>query len=232
MKIQPTDIRSHTRVLNTFTGSVEKPALRWIAERLPAWVTPDFLTVIGVLGAFIIFIAYALCNLNPGFLWLANLGFVINWFGDSLDGTLARVRRIERPIYGFYVDHATDAFDEMMIFLGVGVSPFVRFDIACLALIGYFLLSVLVYIRTCVKGEFTISYGKLGPTEARMIAMSANTLVFFIGNPRISLFMLTLTVYDWIAIGIVLLLAVISISTTFRQARALGRLDPPANNGG
>jgi phosphatidylglycerophosphate synthase len=222
------DIRNHIRILNTFTGEREKRLLIWIANRLPSWVNPDRLTIVGIFGAFVIFAGYGLCRFHPGYLWLVNLGFVINWFGDSLDGTLARVRHIERPIYGFYVDHATDAFVECLIFLGVGISPFVRFDLATLALVGYLMLSVLVYIRTCVRGEFTISYGKLGPTEARLIAMSANTLIFFIGNPKVNLFSITLTVYDWIAIGIIALLAVISVSTTIRQSLALGQMDPAA----
>ncbi len=226
MKQNTTDIRNHKRILNTLTGPVEKPLLRWIAARLPGWVTPDLLTIFGVFGAVVVFIGYALCNLNPAYLWLANLGFILNWFGDSLDGTLARVRRIERPVYGFYVDHATDAFDEILIFLGIGVSPFVRFEFASLALIGYFLLSVLVYVRTCVRGEFTISYGKLGPTEARLIGMSANTLVFFLGNPSLNLFTLNLTVYDLIAIGMIVCLLVISVATTFHQARILAKMDP------
>ena len=221
------DIRNHIRILNTFTGEWEKRLLIWIAERLPGWVNPDRLTIVGIFGALVIFAGYGLCSLHPGYLWLVNLGFVINWFGDSLDGTLARVRQIERPMYGFYVDHVTDAFNECLIFLGVGISPFVRFELATLALVGYLLLSVLVYIRTCVRGEFTISYGKLGPTEARLIAMSANTLIFFIGNPIITLFSFPMTVYDWIALGIVGLLAIIIVSTTLRQVRVMARLDPP-----
>ena len=220
------DIRSHQRVLDTFTGSTEKPVLRWFAAHTPGWVTPDTMTWIGVLGALVIFFGYGMTHMNRGFLWLANLGFVINWFGDSLDGTLARYRHIERPHYGFYVDHTVDAFNEILIFLGLGLSPYVRFDLACLALIGYLLLSILVYIRTCVKGEFTLSYGKLGPTEARLIAMSANTLVFFIGNPTLKILSLTLTVYDWIAIGIIILLVIICSSTTYIQARILARMDP------
>ncbi len=151
----------------------------------------------------------------------------LNWFGDSLDGTLARVRHTERPVYGFYVDHATDAFVEIMIFLGIGLSPFVRFEFACLALIGYLLLSVLVYVRTCVRGEFAISYGKLGPTEVRIIAILANTVVFFIGNPQLKLFNMTQTIYDWGVIVIVLILSVISITTTVRQANRLAEIDPP-----
>jgi len=156
------DISSHRRVLDTFTGPIERPLLRWLAARMPAWVTPDHLTAIGVFGGLVILVGYWLTGVDRNFLWLVNLGFVLNWFGDSLDGTLARYRHTERPVYGFYIDHAVDAFVEMMIFLGLGLSPYVRFDLACLALIGYFLLSVLVFLRTCVKGEFVLSYGRLG----------------------------------------------------------------------
>jgi archaetidylinositol phosphate synthase len=225
MEKRPADIHTHKRTLDTLTGPLEKRLLIWIAKRLPGWTTPDHLTIIGVIGAFVVFSGYALSNLSPAFLWLATLGFVINWFGDSMDGTLARVRKIERPIYGFYIDHTTDAFVEILIFLGLGISPFVQFEIACLALIGYLLLSVLVYVQTCVRGEFTISYGKLGPTEVRLLAIFGNTLVFFFGNPELSFLSLRLTVYEWLVVMVVLLLAVISVSTMIHQARLLSQLD-------
>lgn len=221
------DIESHKRVLEAFTSPIEKPVLRWLAARTPARITPDTMTLIGVFGALVTFIGYCLTNLNHNFLWLATLGFVINWFGDSLDGTLARERHIERPRYGFYIDHSVDAFTEILIFLGLGASPYVRFDLACLALIGYLLLSILVYLRTCVKSEFTISYGKLGPTEARLIAIAANTLVFFLGNPTFRMFSFELAVYDWIAVLIILILAIISTSTAYIQAKILANADPP-----
>jgi len=220
------DIESHKRVLDTFTGPIEKPALRWMAARLPAWVTPDIVTIIGVFGAIVVFFSYWLTNLNPAFLWLATLGFVINWFGDSMDGTLARIRHIERPKYGFYIDHSVDAYNEILIFVGLGLSPYVRFDLACLALIGYLLLSILVYLRTCVKGEFTISYGKLGPTEARLVAIAANTIVFFMGNPVVGLFSFQLSVFDWLAILIIIVFLIICSSTTYIQARILANSDP------
>ena len=219
------DIRKHKRVLNTLTGPIEKPVLIWLASRQPGWMKPDILTGIGVFGAVVTFFGYALSNYSPYFLWLATLGFVINWYGDSLDGTLARYRHIERPVYGFYIDHTTDAFSEVLLFLGLGLSPFLRFDIACLALIGYLLLSVLVYVRTCVKGEFVISYGRLGPTEVRLIAILANGLVFFIGNPSYQLSSYTISIYDVIGIVVIFLLTVISIGTTFRQARQLAALE-------
>jgi archaetidylinositol phosphate synthase len=219
------DINSHRRVLDTFTGPLERPALHWLAQRMPAWVTPDHLTAVGVLGGLVILVGYWLTGIDRNFLWLVNLGFVMNWFGDSMDGTLARFRHTERPVYGFYIDHAVDAYVEMMIFLGLGLSPYVRFDLACLALIGYLLLSVMVFLRTCVKGEFVLSYGRLGPTEVRLLAMAANMLVYFIGNPIPQIFSLSLTIYDWLVIGVIILLFSIAISTTIIQARLLAKME-------
>jgi archaetidylinositol phosphate synthase len=219
------DISSHRRVLDTFTGPVERPILRWLAAHMPSWMNPDILTAIGVIGGLVILCGYWLTGADRNFLWLVNLGFVINWFGDSMDGTLARYRHIERPVYGFYIDHTVDAYVEIMIFLGLGLSPYVRFDLACLALIGYLLLSVLVYVRTCVKGEFVISYGKLGPTVVRLLAMVANTLVYFVGNPIPNLFSLKLTIYDWLVSIVILLIYSIAIGTTLIQGRQLAKME-------
>jgi archaetidylinositol phosphate synthase len=220
------EIDKHHRILDTFTGPIEKPVLLWLAARMPGWVTSDMLTGVGTLGSIIIFVSYWLTNRNANFLWLACFGFFVNWFGDSLDGTLARYRKIERPRYGFFIDHVVDAYNEVLVFLGLAVSPFVRFELATLALIGYLLLSILVYITTCVMGEFRISYGKLGPTEARLIAVSANILVFFVGNPKIKLLGVTTTIYDWVAILVIGLLAIILSTTTISRARSLSKLDP------
>jgi phosphatidylglycerophosphate synthase len=219
------DISKHKRVNDILLGPLERPALQWLSAHMPAWVTPDMLTAVGVLGALVIFAGYVLTNIHSGFLWLASLGFVINWFGDSLDGSLARYRKIERPQYGFFVDHVVDAANEVIIFLGLGLSPYVRFDLACLALIGYLMLSVLVYIRTCVKGEFVISYQGLGPTEVRVIAIIANTLIFLLGNPLFTIAKVTLTVYDWLVIVVIGLLAIIFVVSAFNQARVLSKAD-------
>jgi phosphatidylglycerophosphate synthase len=210
-------------------GPLERPALRWMAAHSPAWVTPDILTGLGILGGVIIAVSYVLTNLSDSFLWLASLGFVINWVGDSLDGTLARYRKIERPRYGFFVDHTVDCFVEAIIFLGLATSAYLRFDIGVLMLIGYLMMSVLVYVRMLVLGEFKISYGKLGPTEVRAIAILANTLILIIGNPVIPLTIGTtqvnLTVYDWIGIVVATLLWGIFLGSTIRQARQLSRED-------
>lgn len=173
--------------------------------------------------------SYILTGLNRNFLWLASLGFVINWFGDSLDGTLARFRGIERPVYGFFIDHITDAVGQVLIFLGLGMTPYVRFDIACLTLIAYLLLSVLVYVRTCVEGEFRISYGRLGPTEIRVLAILLNTSMYFFGPHSLALSLgifgrFAFSAYDLVVVVIALLLLSFFIVTatqdTIRLAKA------------
>ncbi|PJH74587.1 MAG: CDP-alcohol phosphatidyltransferase [Anaerolineae bacterium CG_4_9_14_0_8_um_filter_58_9] len=223
------DIRKHKRVNEILLGPLERPALQWLSVHMPGWVTPDVCTVIGVLGAVVIAVSYGLSGLNKNFLWLASLGFVINWFGDSLDGTLARYRHIERPKYGFYIDHTIDAACQVIIFLGLGLTPYVSFNIACLALIAYMMLSVLVYVRTCVVGEFKISYGRLGPTEIRAIAIFLNTTMYFAGVRTFEFALgtanrITVSVYDVVTAAIALLLLGFFVTTAWKQALILAKL--------
>lgn len=218
------DINDHKRVNDILLGPLERPALKWLAAHMPGWVNPDICTVVGVFGAVLILVSYALTNLDANFLWLASLGFVINWFGDSLDGTLARYRKIERPVYGFFVDHVTDAASEVLIFLGLGLTPHVNFAVASLTLIAYLLLSVFVYVRTCVVGEFKISYGKLGPTEIRVLAILLNTAMYFGGVRSIARFgQFSISPYDLFVgfIGLLLLYFFIvnSAKETIRMAK-------------
>ncbi len=206
-------------------GPLERPALAWLAAHMPAWITPDILTGIGTLGAAMIFVGYWLSSLNRLFLWLAVLGIVVNWFGDSLDGTLARFRKIERPRYGFFVDHTVDAFNECLIVIGLGLSPYVRFDIACLALIGYLLMSTLVYIRTYIDGVFKISYGRLGPTEVRVILSALTLLMFFANVKTFSIGAGVFSIYDICVGAIAALLVIIYIGSSVQQAKTLARLE-------
>jgi phosphatidylglycerophosphate synthase len=188
-------------------------------------MTPDKLTAIGTFGAVIIFLSYWASRYHPAFLWLATLGLLINWYGDSLDGTLARYRKIQRPKYGFFIDHTVDAFNEMLIVLGLGLSPYVSFNVAALALIGYLLLSVFVYVRTFVEGVFQISYGRLGPTEVRVILALLNTAMFFFGVRRIILPFGKFTIYDVPVAIIALILLAIFIGSTWSKARQLAAID-------
>ncbi len=215
----------HTRVNKILLGPLERPALSWLAKKMPAWVTPDKLTILGFLGTILVAVSYVLTNQNHAFLWLASLGLMINWFGDSLDGTLARYRKIERPQYGFFVDHAMDGLGEVLVMFGVALSPYVDFRLALIALVGYLLMANLVYITTYVRGEFRISYIGLGPTEVRVILILTNMIVFFAGNPQVQTIIGTFTVYDFVILALTILLFSIYVVMTFINARQLAAIE-------
>jgi archaetidylinositol phosphate synthase len=220
-------IKKHRRVNDILLGPIERPAIQWLVERMPHWVTPDHLTFFGFAAALLIGVSYYLTSFDKNFLWLANLGFFLNWFGDSLDGNLARYRKIERPKYGFFIDHTIDTVSEMAIFIGIGLSPYVDLTLALLALIGYLCMANLVYITTSVKGVFKISYGKLGPTEVRVIAMVSNAVVFYLGNPEIVLPVIqtNVSLYNLVVLVIIFLLAVFFTYTVITQAIKFERKD-------
>jgi phosphatidylglycerophosphate synthase len=218
-------IEKHKRVNDILLGPLERPAIAWLVKHLPYWVTPDHLTVLGLIAAVFIGVSYYLTSFNRNFLWLANLGFFLNWFGDSLDGNLARFRKIERPKYGFFIDHTIDTISEVSIFLGIGLSPFVDLNLAMLALIGYLCMANLVYITTSVKGVFKISYGSLGPTEVRVIAIISNVVVYFLGNPTFNVAGKSFELYNLIIIGIIFLLFFFFFSTVITEAIQLERQD-------
>ena len=217
--------QQHTRVNKILLGPLERPALAWLAKKMPGWVTPDKLTILGFLGTILIAVSYLLTRQNPGFLWLASLGLVINWFGDSLDGTLARHRKIERPRYGFFLDHAIDGMGEVLVMFGIAFSPYVDFRIAMIALVGYLLMGNLVYITTYVKSEFRISYIGLGPTEVRLILIITNILVFFLGNNFVTTRFGMFTVYDFVILGLAVLLFSIYLGMTYITSRQLALED-------
>lgn len=219
------DVHSQKRVLDSLLSKRERAVLLWLAARTPMGLMPDHMTLIGIVGSVMIFLGYTLTSFGSGFLWLATLGFVVNWYGDSMDGTLARYRKIERPKFGFYVDHVVDAFSQWMVFVGLGLSVYVRLDVACLALVGYLLLSIVAYILAFVTGEFRISYAKLGPTEVRIIAILINTMVFFFGNPEFEVFNLAFTAFDGAILIIAALLMIIFTYTSLRSARDLVGID-------
>lgn len=220
-----TQSTEHKRVNDILFGPLERPALQWLAARQPAWMSPDVLTGIGIVGSVLVFASYWLSNVNANFLWLASLGLVINWYGDSLDGTVARFRKIERPKYGFFVDHTVDAFSQLLVVTGLGLSPYVRFEAAALALIGYLLMSVLVYVRTYVEGVFQISFGKFGPTEVRFIIILCNALFYFIDFPLLELSLGTVSLFDVLIGGLGIILIALFVASTIRQARELAKID-------
>ena len=218
--------KSPERINNILLGPLERPALAWMAKKMPAWVTPDLLTGTGLLATVLIFISYLLTNIHPAFLWLASFGFILNWFGDSLDGSLARYRHIERPRYGFFIDHTIDAISEVLIFLGLGLSPFIDFRIATLFLISYLLLSILTYIATYVNGVFRISFLKLGPTEMRVIAILINAFLFFIPEVQTFTFKSEIfSLYDLIVFFLATVLFAAFLGFTYTTGRELSKQD-------
>ena len=158
----------------------ERPTLKWLAERMPRWITPDILTAIGLAGAIITLLGYYLTQRHPLWLLLATAGLVINWFGDSLDGTLARHRKIERPSYGFFVDHTTDLFEQIIISVGIGICGYIHFELAMLGLIVYLLLSVLTFVRAQLVSTLHVSYAGFGPTEMRLGIIVMNLAIIVV----------------------------------------------------
>ena len=165
------------RELTFLLAEPERRLLRALAARLPMWIRSNHLTVLGVLGAAGAGTAYALSVYGPAWLWAASALLVVNWFGDSLDGTLARVRGTERPRYGYYLDHIVDAFSTAAIGIGIGLSPYVDLGIALGMVVVYLVLSINVYLESAVFGVFRLAYSRLGPTEVRIILIAANTML-------------------------------------------------------
>jgi archaetidylinositol phosphate synthase len=201
-----------------FFRPLERPALSWLAPRLPRWVTPDFLTFVGVVGAVVTFLGYAFSGTHPLLLWLAMLGLVINWFGDSLDGTLARFRKIERPRYGYFLDNAIDCIAALLLALGIGISGYIRFDLCFMALSAYMMMSALTFLRTNVTGEFHISYAGLGPTELRVAFVVLNLLIIIFPPTPFDLFGLTFKYPDlismaWFSMTIVAFVVCMTVET-------------------
>jgi len=216
-----------TRINDTLLGPAEKRFIRWFERVAPDWVSPDMMTLLGMLGSILTLVGYALTRQSSMFLWLASFGFVLNWLGDSLDGNLARIRHIERPRYGYFVDHSLDTITMVLVFVGIGLTPYVNMMLALTALIAYLLMNIYVYIHAQVSKEFQLSYAKLGPTEGRLVFVISNTLMFFIGMKSFSIFNLQISIYDIYFIGWSVFLLYLYVSNVFKGIVSLYREEPP-----
>ena len=205
----------------------EARALEWIARRLPARVMPDHMTALGVVAALGIGAAYWLTLRDPAWLWLASGLLVVHWLGDSLDGTLARVRRSERPTYGYYLDHLVDAVATAVIGLGLGLSPYLLLGTGLLIVVAYLVLSINTYLETQAFGVFSLGYGRLGPTEARLGLIAVNTLLALGVGLEAGVGALDFTVLDVIgALAVVAMLGGLCVRAA-RNLRVLAEREPP-----
>jgi len=162
------------RINQALTASIEKRALQWMASRAPRWLSSDQLTVLGFAAQIGAGIGYALSRYNRYALLLVILCLALNWFGDSMDGTLARVRCQQRPRYGFYVDHMVDVFGSIVLMCGLGCSGFLHWQTAIAMLIAFLLLSSESYLATYTLSHFQLSQGIFGPTEIRLLLIIGN----------------------------------------------------------
>jgi len=169
---------------------------------------------------------YALSNRQPAWLWLASLGLAINWLGDSLDGTLARVRQTQRPKYGYYLDHIVDAFSTAVIGLGIGLSPYVDVSIALGLVVAYLALSINVYLESTVFGVFRLAYGRIGPTEVRIILVLLNIAVVMYEATSVTRSVSLSRVANW-GMGVVLVgMVVVLVARFAHNVHRLAKLEP------
>lgn len=217
------EFREATRIQQSFITKAEKKALGWCAERMPAAVNPDHLTVLGAAGMFLAGPSYALARSNRYGLLLACFFLAVNWFGDSLDGTLARYRNRQRPRYGFYVDHVVDCFGVTALLAGMGASGYMSPLIAVWMLVAYLLLSSEIFLASYALARFEMSYFYFGPTELRILLCIGNLYVFF--HPVVHPFGLPLTLWDFGAVLGSVGMITIAIVSFIRHTRVLYDLE-------
>ena len=170
--------QSAARIQGSITASAEKKALIWMAARMPARVTADHLTLLGLMAQFCAGVSYALARWNRNALWAVVFFIALNWFGDSLDGTLARVRNQQRPRYGFYVDHMVDTFGASFLMVGLAVSGYLHWQVALAMLVAFLVLSVETYLATYCVDRFEMSHGLFGPTEIRILLVIGTVALY------------------------------------------------------
>ncbi len=218
------EFREAKRSLDGVTAALEKRALVWLAGRLPAWINSDHLTVLALAAMLGCGASYWLARSTPSGLLLAVVFLAMNWFGDSLDGTLARVRRQQRPRYGFYVDHVVDAVGALFLLGGLGLSGYMSPLVALGLLVTYLLLLVETFLAAYTLGTFTMSYFGVGPTELRILLAIGNVVLLI--HPMADVLGREYRLFD--AGGVVAIggMIVTLLVATIRHTHALYRAEP------
>ncbi len=216
-----TKTNSTQRVQNSILAGIEKKALLWIAPRLPHWVGSDLLTALGLFSMAVIGFSYYMTLKHWLFFILADVGLFLNWFGDSLDGTLARVRNQQRPRYGYYLDHLVDAFGISFVMFGLAFSGLVTPLYVWVVLTLFFIASINTYLATNSVHVFKISYLRVSTTEARVILIILNTILIFV--KRITIFGVSGYLLDFIGILMSLFLLFAVLRNASKNLRLLNR---------
>lgn len=217
-----------TRIHTSVLASRERELLTYIVARLPLWVTPDQLTLLGVVGGAMVGLGCVLANVDLNWLWLAVAGLVVNWFGDSTDGSLARYRRIERPRYGFFVDQFSDVVAHFFMLIGLGLSPLMRLDTALLALLGSLATMFYGHLKLQFSRTWQVSHHGVGPTELRIvIAIGFLAAIFGVETPGLPISGAVFTIFDFVG-TLVFAGTMVVIAMMFATDRAkLALIDPP-----
>ena len=209
------------RVQESWVAWAEKRALLWLAARTPNQIGPDHLTLLGFAAQIGAGVCYALASRDRSALPGVIAFLALNWLGDSLDGTLARTRRRQRPRYGFYVDHMVDSFGALALMGGLALSGYMHPRIAMGLLIAFLMLSIQSYLATHTLGEFRLSFWRFGPTELRILLAVGNLALFW--KPMVHLFGRQYRLFDvGGAIGLAgmsLMVVVFTLQNTIRLYR-------------
>jgi archaetidylinositol phosphate synthase len=205
-----------TRLQQSFVAAAEKKTLLWLARRTPRWINSDHLTLAGFVAQCLAGVCYALARWDRCMLLLGIFFLGLNWLGDSLDGTLARVRNCQRPRYGFYVDHIVDTIAAFFLIGGLASSGYIHPGIAFGMLVAFLMLSIEAYLATYTLGQFQLSYWKFGPTKIRLLLAAANLALFRCPTAKVPHTQLRLLDFGGITaiVGMALMLVVASIRHT------------------
>lgn len=220
----PTTFAPAPRVNQALTASLEKRALLWMAERAPKWLTSDQLTILGLCAQVAAGLFYALSRYNRYALLLVIVCIVLNWLGDSLDGTLARVRQQQRPRFGFYVDHMVDVFGSVALMCGLGYSGLLHWQTAIAMLVAFLLLSSESYLATYTLSRFELSQGIFGPTEIRILLILGNLALLH--SPYATVFGHKLLLFDLGGAIAAVSMFAMAVAVTLRHTAQLYREEP------
>jgi phosphatidylglycerophosphate synthase len=216
--------KNATREQNSVLAPLERAALLGLVRRMPAWVNSDHLSLLGLVAMLLAGVFYAASGRNPMLLHLVNVCIFLNWFGDSLDGTLARYRECQRPRYGFYVDHIIDTFGTMFLIVGLALSGYMTERVAAVTLVVFLMLAINSYLAAHTLGIFKISHGKLGPTEIRLVLIIGN--LFLIHGAHARIFGHRFLLFDIGGVVGSVMMGIMLVVSSIINTHALYKLEP------